>query len=95
MFIKFFPNTNKKFNAMKVMLIITLFFISGCAKNNYTQKINHCGGIDIPICYVDVDMEKSTRQEIIYQDKAFKSKMLRTITFVIDQSLQTLLKSMK
>ncbi len=80
---------------MKVFLIITLIVISGCAKNSHTHTINHCGGIDISICEVEVEGKRSLDDEIEFQEKEFKSKMLRSMTLIIDQALQTLLQSIK
>ena len=80
---------------MRVIICITLFVISGCAKNTHTHEINHCGGVDIPICYAEVEGKRSLDEEIEFQEKEFKSKMLRTMTLVIDQALQNLLQSIK
>ena len=79
---------------MKVsLLLIVMLVVSSCTTNSHT--INHCGGIDIPICEHEVEGQRSLDDEIEFQEKEFKSKMLRTMTLVLDQALQTLLKSMK
>ena len=77
----------------KLLLLIVLLVASSCATNSHT--INSCGGIDIPICEVEVEGQRSLDEEIEFQEKEFKSKMLRTMTIVIDQALQNLLQSMK
>ena len=74
-------------------LLIVMLVVSACATNSHT--INHCGGVDIPICEVEVEGQRSLDEEIEFQEKEFKSKMLRTMTLIIDQTLQTLLQSIK
>ena len=75
---------------MKVFLIIILFIISGCAKKMHTHEINHCGGIDIPVCEYEVKGEMSLEE----QEKLFKHKMMTSINLILDQVLQNLLKGM-
>ena len=48
---------------MRVLTLIFLLVISGCAKNMHTHEINHCGGIDIPICNVEVEGEMSLEDQ--------------------------------
>ena len=76
---------------MKAILIVILFIMGGCAMNKHTHEINHCGGIDIPICYVEVEGQRNLDEEI----ELLKPKMLRTMTLIIDQTLQTLLMGIK
>ena len=76
---------------MRVILIITLLVISGCAKNSHTHTLNHCGGIDIPVCEYEVEGEMSLEE----QEKVFKHKMLSSMNLILDQVLQNLLMSIK
>ena len=76
-----------------LFLLIVMLVVSSCATNSHT--INSCGGIDIPICEHEVEGQRSLDDEIEFQEKEFKSKMLRSMTLIIDQALQTLLQSMK
>ena len=64
--------------------------ISGCAKNSHTHTLNHCGGIDIPVCEYEVEGEMSLEE----QEKIMKHKMMSSITLILDQVLQNLLKGM-
>ncbi len=76
---------------MRVLTLIFLLVISGCAKNMHTHEINHCGGIDIPICYEEVEGKRSLDEEIEFQEKDFKSKMLQSLTLILDQVVQKIL----
>ena len=76
-----------------LLLLIVMLVVSSCTTNSHT--INHCHGIDIPICNHEVKGQRSLDDEIEFQEKEFKSKMLRTMTLVLDQALQNLLQSLK
>ena len=74
------------------LLLIVMLVATNCATNNHnTHKINHCDGIDIPICWVEVEGKRTHNEEIEFQEKQFKQKMLRTMTLILDQTLQTIL----
>ena len=75
---------------MRVFILIFLLVVSGCAKNTHTHEINHCNGIDIPICKVEVEGEMSLED----QEKLIKHKMMTSINLILDQVLQNLLKGM-
>ena len=70
---------------MRVFVIITLLIMSGCAKNTHT--LNHCGGIDIPICEYEVEGKMSAED----QEKIIKYKLMSSINLIIDHTLQTIL----
>ena len=74
---------------MRVFVIITLLIMCGCSKNTHT--LNHCGGIDIPVCEYEVEGEMSLEE----QEKVFKHKMLSSMNLILDQVLQNLLMSIK
>ena len=73
---------------MRVFVIIALLIMCGCSKNTHT--LNHCGGIDIPVCEYEVEGEMSLEE----QEKVFKHKMLSSMNLILDQVLQNLLKGM-
>ena len=73
---------------MRVFVIIALLIMCGCSKNTHT--LNHCGGIDIPVCEYEVEGEMSLEE----QEKLFKHKMLSSMNLILDQVLQNLLKGM-
>ena len=73
---------------MRVFVIITLLIMCGCSKNTHT--LNHCGGIDIPVCEYEVEGEMSLED----QEKLIKHKMMTSINLILDQVLQNLLKGM-
>ena len=73
---------------MRVFVIIALLIMCGCSKNIHT--LNHCGGIDIPVCEYEVEGEMSLEE----QEKVFKHKMLSSMNLILDQVLQNLLKGM-
>ena len=73
---------------MRVLVIIALLIMCGCSKNTHT--LNHCGGIDIPVCEYEVEGEMSLEE----QEKMFKHKMLSSMNLILDQVLQNLLKGM-
>ena len=73
---------------MRVFVIITLLIMCVCSKNTHT--LNHCGGIDIPVCEYEVEGEMSLEE----QEKVFKHKMLSSMNLILDQVLQNLLKGM-
>ena len=73
---------------MRVFVIIALLIMCGCSKNTHT--LNHCGGIDIPVCEYEVEGEMSLEE----QEKVFKHKMLSSMSLILDQVLQNLLKGM-
>ena len=68
--------------------------MTGCAKDTQSYYIYPCG-IEIDSCKVEVEGKRNLDEEIEFQEKEFKSKMLRTMTLIIDQTLQTLLQSIK
>ena len=74
---------------MRVFAIITILIMCGCSKNTHT--LNHCGGIDIPVCEYEVEGEMSLEE----QEKVFKHKMLSSMNLILDQVLQNLLMSIK
>ena len=75
---------------MRVFILIFLLVVSGCANRTHTHEINHCGGIDIPICNVEVDGEMSLED----QEKLIKHKIMTSINLILDQVLQNILKGM-
>jgi len=74
---------------VRVFVIITILIMCGCTKNTHT--LNHCGGIDIPVCEYEVEGEMSLEE----QEKVFKHKMLSSMNLILDQVLQNLLMSIK
>ena len=42
---------------MRVFFLFIFLTLCGCAKNTHT--LNHCGGIDIPICDYEVEGKMS------------------------------------
>ena len=70
---------------MRVFVIITLLIMCGCSKNTHT--LNHCGGIDIPICEYEVEGKMSAED----QEKIIKYKLMSSINLIIDHTLQTIL----
>ena len=68
--------------------------MTGCAKDTQSYYIYPCG-IEIDSCKVEVKGKRNLDEEIEFQEKEFKSKMLRTMTLILDQTLQTLLQSIK
>ena len=79
---------------MRVIFLITFLVMTGCAKDTQSYYIYPCG-IEIDSCKVEVEGKRNLDEEIEFQEKEFKSKMLRTMTLIIDQTLQTLLQSIK
>ena len=75
-----------------LLLLIVLLVASSCATNTHT--INTCGGIDIKICEHEVEGARSYKDEIEFQEKEFKEKMLRSMNLILDQLLQNILKGM-
>jgi len=70
---------------VRVFVIITLLIMCGCSKNTHT--LNHCGGIDIPICEYEVEGKMSAED----QEKIIKYKLMSSINLIIDHTLQTIL----
>ncbi len=79
---------------MRVIFLITFLVMTGCAKDTQSYYIYPCG-VEIDSCKVEVEGKRNLDEEIEFQEKEFKSKMLRTMTLIIDQTLQTLLQSIK
>ncbi len=79
---------------MRVIFLITFLVMTGCAKDTQSYYIYPCG-IEIDSCKVEVEGKRNLDEEIEFQEKEFKSKMLRTMTLILDQTLQTLLQSIK
>ena len=79
---------------MRVIFLITFLVMTGCAKDTQSYYIYPCG-VEIDSCKVEVEGKRNLDEEIEFQEKEFKSKMLRTMTLILDQTLQTLLQSIK
>ena len=78
---------------MKVfLLLIVMLVVSSCTTNSHT--INHCGGIDIPICEKEVEGKRNLPDEIEFQEKQMKQKMLRSMNLLLDQVIQNILSGM-
>ena len=78
---------------MKVfLLLIVMLVVSSCTTNSHT--INHCGGIDIPICEHEVQGARTLPDEIEFQEKQMKQKMLRSMNLLLDQVIQNILSGM-
>ena len=76
---------------MKVfLLLIVMLVVSSCTTNSHT--INHCGGIDIPICKKEVEGKRNLPDEIEFQETEMKKKMLRSINLLLDNLIQSILK---
>ena len=43
------------------IFFLFIFFLCGCAKNTHT--LNHCGGIDIPVCEYEVEGKMSAEDQ--------------------------------
>ena len=77
---------------MKVfLLLIVMLVVSSCTTNSHT--INHCG-IDIPICEHEVQGARTLPDEIEFQEKQMKEKMLRSMNLLLDQVIQNILSGM-
>ncbi len=77
---------------MKVfLLLIVMLVVSSCTTNSHT--INHCG-IDIPICEHEVQGARTLPDEIEFQEKQMKQKMLRSMNLLLDQVIQNILSGM-
>ena len=71
---------------MKIILILFLTILCGCSNKN-TYKVNHCGGIDIPICYYETDSPINLEE----QEKIIKYKFMSSFNLITDQVLQNIL----
>ena len=67
-----------------------MLVVSSCTTNSHT--INHCHGIDIPICYEEVEGKMSLDEQIEFQEKQMKQKMLRSMSLMLDQLIQSIIK---
>ena len=72
------------------LLLIVMLVVTNCATNSH--EINHCGGIDIPICYKEIEGHRSLDDEIEFQEKQMKQKMLRSMSLLLDQLIQSIIK---
>ena len=70
---------------MKSFFLVIFLTLCGCVKNTHT--LNHCGGIDIPICEYEVEGKMSAE----YQEKIIKHKFMSSLNLIIDQALQNVL----
>ena len=75
----------------KLLLLIVMLVVSSCTTNSHT--INHCG-IDIPICEHEVQGARTLPDEIEFQEKQMKQKMLRSMNLLLDQVIQNILSGM-
>ena len=66
---------------MRIFFLFIFLTLCGCAKNTHT--LNHCGGIDIPICEYEVEGKMSAED----QEKIIKHKCL-DIQEMIENSLK-------
>ena len=73
------------------LLLIVMLVVSSCTTNSHT--INHCG-IDIPICEHEVQGARTLPDEIEFQEKQMKQKMLRSMNLLLDQVIQNILSGM-
>ena len=74
-----------EFHVMRIFFLFIILTLCGCAKNTHT--LNHCGGIDIPICEYEVEGEMSAED----QQKVIKHKLMSSLNLIIDQALQNIL----
>ena len=72
------------------LLLIVMLVVTNCATNSH--EINHCNGIDIPICYEEVEGKMSLDEQIEFQEKQMKQKMLRSMSLMLDQLIQSIIK---
>ena len=70
---------------MRIFFLFIFLTLCGCAKNTHT--LNHCGGIDIPICEYEVEGKMSAED----QEKIIKHKFMSSLNLIIDQALQNIL----
>ena len=72
------------------LLLLVMLVVTNCATNSH--EINHCGGIDIPICYKEVEGHRSLNDEIEFKEKELKKKMLRSLNLLLDNLIQSIIK---
>ena len=71
---------------------MNIFNIENCdtAKRTGTLKLNHCSGVDVPICYSTIQGEITEEEH----EKIVKRKMLKSMTLILDHIAQQLLQGM-
>ena len=68
--------------------------LCGCSNKTHTHTVNACNGIRIPVCEVEVQGARNLTDEIEYQEKEMKQKILRSINLIMDNVLQNILSGM-
>ncbi len=62
--------------------------MTGCSTNTHT--LNHCGGIDIPVCKYQVEGQIPEEEQLKLQ----KRQLLKTMNMTMDLILQKVLEGM-
>jgi len=75
---------------MRVCLLITFLVMTGCAKDTQSYYIYPCK-VKVDSCKVEVEKPRTLSDEIEFREEEMKSKMLQSMTIILDQVIQKIL----